>query len=150
MNKMASWFFSCVAVFYSLCIFAITLSAYAPYSISMFIIYTFECDFLVRSLLSCLLCHIFSYLQPPFLSISCSPDLLLEPRFPGRILFILYIYLFIFCLFAFSRATPVAYGGSQARGQIGAVADGLHHSHSHVGSEPRLGPTPQLTATPDP
>ena len=29
---------------------------------------------------------------------------------------------FFFCLFAFSRATPVAYGGSQARGLIQAVA----------------------------
>ena len=28
----------------------------------------------------------------------------------------------MFCLFAFSRATPMAYGGSQARGQIGTVA----------------------------
>jgi len=32
-----------------------------------------------------------------------------------------------FCLFAFSRATAEAYGGSQDRGLIGAVAAGLHH-----------------------
>ena len=57
---------------------------------------------------------------------------------------------FFVCLFAFSRATPMAYGGSQARGLIGTVAAGLRHSHSNVGSEPRLRPTPQLTATPDP
>ena len=31
-----------------------------------------------------------------------------------------------FCLFVFFRATPTAYGGSQARGLIGAVATGLH------------------------
>ena len=55
-----------------------------------------------------------------------------------------------FGLFALPRATPVAYGGSQARGLIGAVAAGLHQSHSNVGSEPHLQPTPQLTATPDP
>jgi len=54
------------------------------------------------------------------------------------------------CLFAFSRAAPMAYGGSQARGPIGAVATGLHPSHSNTGSEPCLRPTPQLTATPDP
>ena len=60
------------------------------------------------------------------------------------------IYLFIYCLFAFSRAASVAYGGSQARGRIGAAATGLHHSHSYAGSEPSLRPTPQLTATPDP
>ena len=54
-----------------------------------------------------------------------------------------------FCLFAFSRAAPAAYGGSQARGLIGAVATSLHQGHSHTGSEPRLQPTPQLTATLD-
>ena len=57
---------------------------------------------------------------------------------------------FFVCLFAISWAAPEAYGGSQARGLIGAVATGLRQSHSNVGSEPRLQPTPQLTATPDP
>ena len=47
-------------------------------------------------------------------------------------------YFFFVFFFAFSRAAPVAYGGSQARGPIGAVAAGLHLSHSNVGSEPRL------------
>ena len=51
-----------------------------------------------------------------------------------------------FGLFAFSRAAPMAYGGSQARGLIEAVAAGLHHSRSNTGSEPQLGATPQLTA----
>ena len=55
-----------------------------------------------------------------------------------------------FGLFAFSRAAPRAYGGSQARGLIGATAAGLHHSHSSTRSELRLRPTPQLKATPDP
>ena len=50
---------------------------------------------------------------------------------------------------AISLAAPAAYGGSQARGLIGAVATGLRQSHSNVGSEPCLQPTPQLTATPD-
>ena len=54
---------------------------------------------------------------------------------------------FVFCLF---RAAPSAYGDSQARGGIGAVAVSLYHSHSNVGSKPRLQPTPQLMATPDP
>ena len=57
------------------------------------------------------------------------------------------LFYFFFCLF---RAAPTTYGGSQARGQIGAVAITLHHSHSHVRSETRLRPTPQLTAMPDP
>ena len=43
----------------------------------------------------------------------------------------------------------MAYGGSQSRGLIGAVAAGLHQSHSNGGSEPRLQPTPQFRATPD-
>ena len=36
------------------------------------------------------------------------------------------------------------YGDSQGRGQIGAVAAGLHHSHNNVGSELLLQPTAQL------
>ena len=64
----------------------------------------------------------------------------------GLFYFILF-YLFYFCLF---RATPVAHGSSQARSQIGAVAAGLHHSHSNARSEPCLRPTLQLMATPDP
>ena len=55
------------------------------------------------------------------------------------------------CLFLFVfRATPAVYGGSQARGQIGAVAAGLYHSHSNTRSKLHQRPAPQLTATPDP
>ena len=42
---------------------------------------------------------------------------------------------FFFMLF---RAAPEAYGGSQARGQIGAAAAGLQLSHSKAASEPCL------------
>jgi len=56
---------------------------------------------------------------------------------------------YFFFFLAISWAAPTAYGGTQARGQIGAVATGLRQSHSNTGSEPRLQPTPQLTATPD-
>ena len=42
---------------------------------------------------------------------------------------------------------PMADGGSQARGRIRTVTAGLHHSHSNAGSELRLQPTTQLTAT---
>ena len=59
----------------------------------------------------------------------------------------LYFFFFFFLLF---RAALEAYGGSQARGRIGAVAAGLHHSHSHAGSEPPLQPTPQFMAMLDP
>ena len=53
----------------------------------------------------------------------------------------------VFCLF---KAAPVAYGGSQARGSIEAVATSLHHSHSNTRAELHLQPTPQIMATPDP
>ena len=56
----------------------------------------------------------------------------------------------VFFFFLLFRADPVAYGGSQARGPIGAEAASLHHSHKNVRSEPCLRPTPQLMATPDP
>ena len=60
--------------------------------------------------------------------------------------FFFFFFNFLFFLF---RATPTAYGSSQARGLIGAAASGLHHSHSNMGSEPHLRPTPQLRAMPD-
>ena len=43
------------------------------------------------------------------------------------------------------RATSAA--SSQARGQIGAAAASLNHSHSNTGSEPHPRLTPQLVAT---
>ena len=39
-----------------------------------------------------------------------------------------FFFFIFFCLFAISWAAPEAYGGSQARGLIRAVAAGLHHS----------------------
>ena len=56
------------------------------------------------------------------------------------------IYLFI-GLFAFSRAAPGGYGGSQARGLIRAIVAGLHQGNNNTRSEPSLRPTPQLMAT---
>ena len=46
--------------------------------------------------------------------------------------FWLFFFFFAFWLF---RATPMVYGGSQARGPFGAIASGLHHSHSNEGSK---------------
>ena len=57
---------------------------------------------------------------------------------------------YFFAFLPFLRLLPVAYGGSQARGRIGAVATDLCQGHSNAGSEPHLQPTPQLTAMPDP
>ena len=55
------------------------------------------------------------------------------------------LYFSVFLLF---MATPAARGSSQAGGSDHTA--GLRHSHGNVGSELRLRPTPQLTATPDP
>ena len=70
------------------------------------------------------------------------------------VLFLLFGFGFgFFCLFVFVcvfvllfRATPMAFGGSQARSLIGATAASLHHSHSNARSKPQLRPT----LTPDP
>ena len=63
----------------------------------------------------------------------------------------LYLHsLFFFFVFSVFRAAPAAYGGSQARGLIGAVAADLHQRHSNTGSEPCLRPISQLWAMLDP
>ena len=61
-----------------------------------------------------------------------------------------FLFFFLFGLFPISWAASAAHGGSHAGGQIGAIATDLHQSHSSAGSELRLQPTPQLTATTDP
>ena len=43
-----------------------------------------------------------------------------------------------FFFFSLNTATPATHGRSQARGQMGASAASLHHSHSNAGSEPHL------------
>ena len=57
---------------------------------------------------------------------------------------------FFFVFFVFFRAVPTVHGGSQARGQIRAIADGLHHSYSNAGFELCLRPASQLMVMPDP
>ena len=53
---------------------------------------------------------------------------------------------FCFCF----RATPAAYGSSQARSRIRAAAAGQLHGHSNKGSKLHLRPMLWLVATPDP
>ena len=89
-------------------------------------------------------------------AVAGAADSMLTFPFVTPLLFFFNDYVYIFaCLFVcfwsfFSRAAPVAYGGSQARGLIGAVATSLLQSHSNARSELHLQPTPQLTATLDP
>ena len=47
-------------------------------------------------------------------------------------------------------AAPVAYGSSQAMGQIRAASASLHHIRSDARSEPHLRPMLQLMAVLDP
>ena len=54
-----------------------------------------------------------------------------------------YIFKNFTFLLIFFRTTPTAYGISQARGQIGAAAASLHHSHSNTKSELCLQSAPQ-------
>ena len=122
----------------------------------------------VLSLLSCLTIHILKFLNfplfslcpnyiflwlflkilgplPPQESISAIPSIYKSP-FPGSST----THFPIFFIFLFFRAAPSVYGGSQAKGQIGAAAAGLCHSHSNARSQAHLQATPQLTATLDP
>ena len=80
----------------------------------------------------------------PLSSLLCLP---LTSTRPKVILRHIYLFIYLLIYFLLFRATLVACGGFQARGQIRATATGLCQSHSSVGSEPSLRPTPQLTAT---
>ena len=42
---------------------------------------------------------------------------------------------FFLPFFSGGGAAPMSYGGSQARGCMGATSAILHHSHCHLGSE---------------
>ena len=67
------------------------------------------------------------------LGIAALSSILFGPKaYSDFIYFYFYFYLLLF------RATPVAYGNSQARGQIEATAAGLHQSKSNVASKPHL------------
>ena len=65
-------------------------------------------------------------------------------------MFAYFLFVFLFVFLPFLGLPPVAYGGFQTRGLIGAVAGSLHQSHSNAGSKPPLKTTPQLTAMLDP
>ena len=68
--------------------------------------------------------------------------------FLTSLIYFLFVCLFTyFCLF---RASPAAYGSSQAGGQIRAAAAGLDHSNSYMGPKPHLQPILQLMATLNP
>ena len=69
-----------------------------------------------------------------------------SPQFFVVVVVVVVVVVLVFL--SFYACTQTAYGGSQARGPVRAVAASLRHSNS--GSEPHLRPPPWLTATPDP
>ena len=91
-----------------------------------------------------------------------------DPRLPISLIFTILISgynyfsfntIFIHMVFAvvavavflpFLGGAPAAYGGSQARGLMEAVAACLRKSHSNTEFQPPLQPTPQFAAMPDP
>ena len=79
---------------------------------------------------------------PTSFSSWCSPDAYKQET----VLPFLFLWLLVYgCIytyfFIFFRAALEAYGGSQARGRIEAVAASLHHHHSNARSESCLQPT---------
>ena len=66
---------------------------------------------------------------------STGPEGAVLPSFSSVLTFLYFFFSFFFLSF---MAAPAAYGSSQARGRMGAVAASLPHSHSHAESEPRL------------
>ena len=99
-------------------------------------------------LVACFVCSSVYMLIP---TSSLTPPLLSFPfdnkKFDFEVYWVCFCFVFLF------RVVAAAYGSSQARGWIEAAAAGPCHSHSHsshTGSEPRLRPTPQLTAMLDP
>ena len=50
--------------------------------------------------------------------------------FSHWLFFVFFVFCFVLFCFCLSKATPAAYGSSQARGQGGVAPAGLHHNHS--------------------
>ena len=98
-----------------------------------------ECRSLPKGLLRGILKDVEGGTEVTFCRLSWLPHPLYLPLFPfpqarpGR-----FIYLFFIVYFLLFRATSRAYGGSQARGQIGAVAASLCQSHSSARSQLHL------------
>ena len=72
-----------------------------------------------------------------------------EHKPPNQIQLHLAVSIIIGFFFFLFKTTLEAYGGSQARGQTGAAAARLCHSHSNARSKPHLQATPQIMKTLD-
>ena len=87
------------------------------------------------------LCLLFGAFKPFTFKVNLDISVLIS-------IFLIILDYYYYYYYYFEGAAPTAYGYSQARGWIGAVAAG--HSHSNARSKPHLWTTPQLTAMPDP
>ena len=87
---------------------------------------------------------LFTYAEHKSFIRACTVNFFPVSGLPNHFLFSFFFF------FGLSSAARKAHGGSQARGLMRATAAGLRQSHSNSGSEPRLRPPSQLTATPDP
>ena len=63
---------------------------------------------------------------------------------------LVFVVVVVFCLFVVLGPNPQHVEVPRLGVTSEATAASLHHSHSNARSEPRLRPTPQLMATPDP
>ena len=99
----------------------------------------------MQSVYCCLACYDVTFILPV-----SEPVTLFAMVCHKKWLFDLYPIFSSLSLFLLIFFVCVCFGSIQAKGQIGAIATGLHHNHSNVGSELNLRPTPQLTAAPDP
>ena len=73
--------------------------------------------------------------------------ILLKAQITKKGFFLFFFFFLSFCYFLGCSCDIWRFPGW---GQIGAIAAGLYQSHSNAGSELRLQPTQQPTATPDP
>ena len=118
------------------------------FTVSASWIYLSNVDFAPSRIHLCMGSNIGSQFSFIWISVSCQHHLLINLCLFVYIMMLPLTYIkfwvnmvcscFVFCLF---RAAPTAYGSSQARGQIGVVVLGLHHSHSNAEYEPHLQPT---------
>ena len=91
---------------------------------------TFHLDIVAEDLYYRYLTWVFVKIQTPILCILIRWT---KSWYWGGAYTLLLLNSFTFFFFAFFRVTAMAYGSSQDRGWIGAVAAGLRHSHSSVG-----------------
>ena len=91
----------------------------------LYIWFSFICIFHITDFQRALLCMVVWNIKN-----DCAADLSINSQWEQLLFCDLNFFFFLF------RASPRAYECSLARGQIGAIAAGLHYSHSNARSKP--------------